>query len=87
MLTATKGTAVLNTNFAEYAHWSGEIQVRDLGSLTAWEQGQATSYAIESIQARGRLFVDPGQDIYENQVRVRKHVLAHLTKHMPAQIQ
>ena len=69
ILTATKGTAVLNTNFAEYGPWCGELQTRENGSLLAWEQGQATSYAIDSIQARGRLFISPGEDIYENQVR------------------
>jgi len=69
MLTATKGTAVLNTHFADYAPWLGDISVRELGSLTAYETGQVTTYALMSIEARGRLFVSPGQDIYEGQVR------------------
>ena len=69
MLTATKGTAVLNTHFADYAPWLGDISVRELGSLTAYETGQVTTYALLSIEARGRLFVSPGQDIYEGQVR------------------
>ena len=68
MLTATKGTAVLNTHFSEYAPWLGDISVRELGSLTAYETGQVTTYALQSIEARGRLFVSPGQDIYEGQV-------------------
>ncbi len=77
MLTATKGTAVLNTHFADYAPWLGDISVRELGSLTAYETGQVTTYALMSIEARGRLFVSPGQDIYEGQVRPT--VLAFLT--------
>jgi GTP-binding protein len=68
MLTATKGTAILNTHFSEYAPWLGDISVRELGSLTAYETGQVTTYALQSIEARGRLFVSPGHDIYEGQV-------------------
>ncbi|KAK9797730.1 hypothetical protein WJX73_002120 [Symbiochloris irregularis] len=68
MLTSTKGTAVLNTNFADYAPSCGEIMTRELGSLTAWELGTVTAYAMESTQQRGRMFVNPGEDVYENQV-------------------
>ena len=59
MLTATKGTAVLNTIFKGYEPWSGDITTRDLGSLVAHETGAVTGYALESTQARGRMFVAP----------------------------
>ncbi len=68
MLTATKGLAVLNTNFKEYSRWVGDINMRDNGSLVAFETGQSTSYALESIQARGKLFISSGQEIYKGQV-------------------
>lgn len=68
MLTATKGLAVLNTNFKEYGEWAGDIQMRENGSLVGFETGPATSYALESIQARGKLFIQPGQEIYKGQV-------------------
>ncbi|DBB06337.1 TPA: hypothetical protein ACH3X1_011906 [Trebouxia sp. C0004] len=68
MLTATKGTAMLNTVFSEYAPWSGPIATRENGSLTAHEQGQVTSYALESIQQRGKLFCGAGDQVYEDQV-------------------
>ena len=41
MLTATKGTAVLNTIFREYAAWCGDILTRENGSLVGHETGQA----------------------------------------------
>jgi predicted membrane GTPase involved in stress response len=41
MLTATKGTAVLNTIFREYAPWCGDILTRENGSLVGHETGQA----------------------------------------------
>lgn len=68
MLTATKGTAMLNTIFSEYGPWSGTIATRENGSLTAHEQGQVTSYALESIQQRGKLFCGSGDQVYEDQV-------------------
>ena len=39
ILTATRGTAVLNTNFNEYGAWAGDISMRDNGSLVAHETG------------------------------------------------
>lgn len=68
MLTATKGTAVLNTIFKEYGPWSGDINTRELGSLVAHETGAVTGYAIESAQQRGRMFVKPGEEVYAGQV-------------------
>jgi predicted membrane GTPase involved in stress response len=50
MLTATKGLAVLNTNFKEYGRWVGDIVMRDNGSLVSFDTGPSSSYALESIQ-------------------------------------
>lgn len=68
LLTASKGTAVLNTLFDGYDGWVGEINTRATGSLTAFETGMVTSYAIASAQERGILFVKPGDEVYQNQV-------------------
>lgn len=68
MLTATKGTAVLNTILLGYEPWVGDIDTRENGSLVGYETGQVTGYAIESAQQRGRLFVSPGEQVYEGQV-------------------
>lgn len=68
MLTATKGTAMLNTVFSEYGPWCGPIATRENGSLIAHEQGQVTTYALESVQQRGKLFCGAGDQVYEDQV-------------------
>lgn len=68
MLTATKGLAVMNTVFKEYGEWVGDITMRENGSLVSFETGQSTAYALESIQARGKLFIRPGLEIYRGQV-------------------
>ncbi|KAL4446235.1 hypothetical protein ABPG77_003042 [Micractinium sp. CCAP 211/92] len=68
MLTATKGTAVLNTNLIGYTPYVGDIMTRENGSLVCHETGQVTAYALDSVQQRGRLFVTPGDQVYEGQV-------------------
>eukprot|EP00192_Tetraselmis_astigmatica_P009211 CAMPEP_0117661198 /NCGR_PEP_ID=MMETSP0804-20121206/7412_1 /TAXON_ID=1074897 /ORGANISM="Tetraselmis astigmatica, Strain CCMP880" /LENGTH=687 /DNA_ID=CAMNT_0005468055 /DNA_START=254 /DNA_END=2317 /DNA_ORIENTATION=+ len=68
MLTATRGTAIINTVFSHFDEWQGDISTRDNGSLVAHEQGQVTSFACESAQQRGVLFVKPGDQVYEGMV-------------------
>jgi GTP-binding protein len=68
ILTATRGTAVLNTIFDGYFPYCGDIAMRENGSLVAFETGQATSYALFSSQERGIMFIKPGLDVYEGQV-------------------
>jgi len=68
ILTATRGTAVLNTIFDGYYPYAGEIQQRENGSLIAFETGQSTSYALFSAQERGQMFIKPGVDVYEGMV-------------------
>ena len=50
MLTATKGTAIVNTVFLEYGPVIGDLSVREQGSLISMAQGQSTSYALQSLQ-------------------------------------
>nr|XP_043609321.1 putative elongation factor TypA-like SVR3, chloroplastic [Erigeron canadensis] len=68
ILTASRGTAILNTIFDSYGPWSGDMSTRDLGSLVAFEDGTATSYALCSSQDRGQLFIKPGAEVYKGQI-------------------
>jgi GTP-binding protein len=68
MLTASRGTAVLNTLFDGYDGWAGDIPTRDRGSLVSFETGRITSYALLSTQERGTMFVRPGEEAYENMI-------------------
>ncbi|KAD3338590.1 hypothetical protein E3N88_34111 [Mikania micrantha] len=65
ILTASRGTAILNTIFDSYGPWAGEMSTRDLGSLVAFEDGTSTSYALASSQERGQLFITPGVEVYK----------------------
>lgn len=68
ILTASRGTALLNTVFDSYGPWAGDISTRDQGSLVAFEDGTSTSYALSSSQERGQMFIGPGVDVYKGQI-------------------
>ncbi|KAG2683451.1 hypothetical protein I3843_10G031000 [Carya illinoinensis] len=68
ILTASRGTAILNTIFDSYGPWAGDITTRDQGSLVAFEEGTTTSYALFSSQERGQMFVAPGVEVYKGQI-------------------
>ncbi|XP_054817715.1 putative elongation factor TypA-like SVR3, chloroplastic isoform X2 [Prosopis cineraria] len=68
ILTASRGTAILNTLFDSYGPWAGDISTRDQGSLVAFEDGTSTSYALASSQERGQMFIRPGVDVYKGQI-------------------
>jgi GTP-binding protein len=68
ILTDTKGTAILNSLFAGYIEWQGDIPMRPTGSLVADRPGKATGYAIFNLQERGEIFVTPGQEVYEGMI-------------------
>ncbi|XP_068342394.1 putative elongation factor TypA-like SVR3, chloroplastic [Pyrus communis] len=68
ILTASRGTAILNTVFDSYGPWAGDMSTRDQGSLVAFEGGTSTSYAISSSQERGQLFIGPGVEVYKGQI-------------------
>jgi GTP-binding protein len=54
--------------FHEYMSDRGEIPARKNGSLVSMENGVATAYALDAIQERGRLMVEPGDSIYHGMI-------------------
>jgi GTP-binding protein len=67
-MTDTHGEGILNTIFDSYAPYKGEIPMRFTGSLVASETNETTTYGIYNCQDRGRMFVVPGQPVYEGMV-------------------
>ena len=67
-LTETRGTGILHHVFEAWEPWHGELRTRPTGSLVADRRGQATAYAIQSLQERGSLFVSPGDELYEGMI-------------------
>ena len=59
-LTDTRGEGILTSILDSYAPMKGEIQRRNVGSLVAFETGEAVAYGLYAAQERGSLFIGPG---------------------------
>ena len=67
-LTMTKGTGLMSHIFDEYAPVKAEIPGRRNGVLISSEKGEAVAYALWKLQERGRMFVNPGEKLYQGMV-------------------
>jgi GTP-binding protein len=68
LVNLTRGLGVMSHLFHEYGPDRGEIAARKNGSLVSMDSGEATSYALNMIQERGRLMVVPGDRVYEGMI-------------------
>lgn len=68
LLTATKGTLVLDTVFDSYRPVVGAISQREKGSLLAFDDGEGTSFGIGGAQDRGRMFVSVKDAVYKDMI-------------------
>ncbi len=68
LVNMTKGMGVMSHLFHEYGPDRGEIAARKNGSLVSMDNGEATSYALNMIQERGRLMVEPGDNVYAGMI-------------------
>ena len=68
-LTMTSGTGIMTSIFSRYDDVvSKEIGMRTNGVLVSMVTGKCLAFALFNLQARGRMFIDPNQQIYEGQV-------------------
>ncbi len=68
IVNATSGRGVMSHLFKEYGPYAGEVLTRLTGTLIATEAGETTSYALVMCQERGKLFVNPGEKVYEGMI-------------------
>ena len=67
-LTMTRGTGVASHIFDDYGPLKGEIAERRNGVLISQDDGEAVAYALWKLQDRGRMFVNPGDPLYEGMI-------------------
>jgi GTP-binding protein len=67
-LVDTRGTGIMNMSFLGYRPCKGEMHERLKGALVSMEAGQVTAYALDTLQERGILFVQPGDKVYSGQI-------------------
>jgi GTP-binding protein len=67
-LTMTRGTGLMSHIFDDYGPYKGEMADRRNGVLISQDDGSAVAYALWKLQERGRMFVKPGDVLYEGMI-------------------
>jgi GTP-binding protein len=68
LLTATKGTIIMNTLPHGYQPVGPAMPKTRTGALIATEAGTSTPYALEAAEARGELFIGPTIQVYQGMI-------------------
>ncbi|HWI37161.1 MAG TPA: translational GTPase TypA [Burkholderiales bacterium] len=67
-MTMTRGTGIMSHVFDDYAPAKGELEEHRNGVLVSQDDGVAVAYALWKLQERGRMFVSPGDPVYEGMI-------------------
>ena len=68
LLNLTSGEGIMSHLFKEYRPDTGDIRTRHTGTLVSMEKGEAMTYSLTAIETRGKLFVGPGDMVYEGMI-------------------
>lgn len=68
LLTATKGTVIMNSLPHGYQTMTGKMPQTRNGVLIAFEAGTTTPYALQTAEARGELYVGPSVEVYAGMI-------------------
>jgi len=64
----TKGLGIFSSRFTSFKPYAGEIVHKHVGSMISMENGKVLAFALDNLQQRGTLYVEPGNEVYEGQV-------------------
>ncbi len=67
-LTDTRGLGIMASRFIGYGAWRGAVMARNKGSVISIETGTATAYALEGLQERSAIFIEPQEKVYNGQI-------------------
>jgi GTP-binding protein len=67
-MTMTRGTGIMAHVFDDYAPVKADMPGRRNGVLISAEKGEAVAYALWKLEDRGRMFVSPGDKLYEGMI-------------------
>jgi GTP-binding protein len=68
LLTITRGTALVNMQHEGWIPWVGELPHRHGGAMVADRRGTSSGFALDNLQKRGELFIEPVVEVYEGMV-------------------
>lgn len=64
----TKGLGIFSSRFINFGAYVGDIQKTHLGAMISMTKGKCLAFALDNLQQRGVLYVEPGYEVYEGQV-------------------
>jgi GTP-binding protein len=67
-MTMTRGTGLMSHVFDDYGPVKADLPGRHNGVLISQEDGEAVAYALWNLEDRGRMFVSPGDKLYEGMI-------------------
>ena len=65
---ATKGLGIFSSRFTAFKKYAGPIEHHDVGAMISMEAGKCLAFALDNLQQRGVLYVEPGDEVYAGQV-------------------
>ena len=68
VLNVSHGEAMMYHTFLEYGPYAGDINARKNGLMVSMSTEAAVAYALGTLQERGQLFVEPGDECYEGMI-------------------
>ena len=67
-IVVTKGLGIFSSRFTAFKKYAGAIDHHDVGSMISMEPGKCLAFALDNLQQRGTLYVEPGDEVYAGQV-------------------
>jgi len=64
----TKGEGIMSSRFLEFRPYAGVVEKQTFGSMISMEKGKCLAFALDNLQQRGTLYIEPGHEVYEGQV-------------------
>lgn len=64
----TKGEGIMSSRVVGFRSHAGEIEHRDTGAMVSMVTGKVAAFALDNLQQRGVIYVDPGAEVYEGMV-------------------
>ena len=64
----TRGEGIMSSRFLEFRAYAGQVERQSFGSMISMMPGKCLAFALDNLQQRGTLYVEPGNQVYEGQV-------------------
>jgi GTP-binding protein len=64
----TRGEGIMSSRFLDFKEYAGNIDHQAFGSMISMMPGKCLAFALDNLQQRGTLYIEPGDQVYEGQV-------------------